>query len=327
MGFFEEQHNEASPQPAWEQPMASPATGIKRWLGAGLAFFAAAGLMGYGIHERHVAARLADTNTQLNASLDDVRGSLDQARTQMQNLSAEVQQLQASAEAAQAAQSAASGPAHGATSSSAARRRYMATRKRVDPRYKKLREELASQQRQLDATEQNLEKTRADLNGSLDSTRNDLGTSIARNHDELVALERRGERSYYEFDLSRSKQFQRVGPISLSLRHANTRHQNYDLVMMVDDRQLGKKHVNLYEPLTIQADGQTGAWQLVVNRIGKNSVHGYVSTPKYAKAPTAASNEQNPSPTGASAAGDTTQTAQQTAGNGSQPQLTHRPQP
>jgi uncharacterized coiled-coil protein SlyX len=328
MGFFEEQNqnSEASPQPSWEEQQAMPATGIKRWLGTGLAIAVAAGLMGYSVHEHRVAAHLAGANAHLSASLGDVQTSLNEARSQMQNLSEEVQQLQASAEASQAA----SEPAVSAQSAalhSAARRRVAARRKRIDPRYKKLQDELALQQRQLNATQQDLDKTRADLNNSLDSTRNDLNTSIARNHDELVALEKRGQRNYCEFDLTRSKQFQRVGPIGLSLRHANTRHKNYDLMVLLDDQQMGKKHVNLYEPLVFMTDGQSGTVQLVVNHIGKNSVHGYVSTPKYASTQATASNGQNPNPAGQTAAGDTTQNAQQTAANGGQPQLTHRPQP
>ena len=111
-----------------------------------------------------------------------------------------------------------------------------------------------------------------------------------------MALEKRGERSYFEFDLSKSKQFQRFGPITLSLRKADTKHKNYDLAMIVDDNELNKKKVNLYEPIWIHTENESQPVQVVVNRIGKNLVHGYVSAPKYKpselatlSAPTAAS--------------------------------------
>ena len=43
----------------------------------------------------------------------------------------------------------------------------------------------------------------------------------------------------------KAKQFQRIGPITLSLRRADTKHKNYDIEMIVDDNQMGKKKVNL----------------------------------------------------------------------------------
>jgi hypothetical protein len=97
----------------------------------------------------------------------------------------------------------------------------------------------------------------------------------------MVALAKRGERNYFEFDRTKSKQFQRFGPLTMSLRKADTKHKNYDLEMIVDDNHLGKKKVNLYEPIWIHTDNDSQPVQIVVNRIEKNLVHGYVSAPKY----------------------------------------------
>jgi hypothetical protein len=151
----------------------------------------------------------------------------------------------------------------------------------VDKPYKQLQAQLADQQKQLKDTQEQVEKYRSDLEGNINATRDELNGSIARTHEELVALEKRGERNYFEFDLSKSKQFQRVGPLSLSLRKADTKHKSYDLAMIVDDNQLTKKQVNLYEPITIHTDNESQPVMVVVNRIDKNLVHGYISTPKY----------------------------------------------
>ena len=91
----------------------------------------------------------------------------------------------------------------------------------------------------------------------MNSTRDDLNGSIARTHEELVELRKRGERNYYEFDLAKGKQFQRVGSISLSLRKADTKHQRFDVVALVDDIELSKKQVNLYEPVFFFPQGGT----------------------------------------------------------------------
>jgi len=126
-----------------------------------------------------------------------------------------------------------------------------------------------------------VKKTRADLESNLQSTRDDLNGSIAKNHDELVALERKGERNFYEFDIQKSKQFQREGPMSISLRKSNSKHKYCDLVLIVNDSEVSKKHVDLYEPILFNPEGYSQPLQVVINAIGKDDVRGYVSEPKY----------------------------------------------
>jgi hypothetical protein len=53
------------------------------------------------------------------------------------------------------------------------------------------------------------------------------------------------------------------------------------LVVVVNDRQIDKKKVNLYEPVWIYESKDAQPVQVVVNKIDKNSVHGYISAPKY----------------------------------------------
>jgi hypothetical protein len=47
-----------------------------------------------------------------------------------------------------------------------------------------------------------------------------------------------------------------------------------------DDRQLERKHVNLYEPLMFTLSDGPQPVELVVNQIDKNQVKGYVSEPR-----------------------------------------------
>jgi hypothetical protein len=51
--------------------------------------------------------------------------------------------------------------------------------------------------------------------------------------------------------------------------------------MMVDDKEITRKHVNLYESITLHPQGYTQPLELVINRIDVDTVHGYVSEPKY----------------------------------------------
>lgn len=163
-----------------------------------------------------------------------------------------------------------------------------------DPRLDRLQGQLTEARKELASTRDELAKDKLELDGKISSTRDDLSGSIAKNHDEVIALQKRGERSIHEFKLTKSKEMQRVGPVSISLRSTSTRHKTYDLAMMVDDNSLSKKHVNLYEPVWITLGDRPQPVELVVNRIGKNDIEGYVSEPRYRNSELAANAEQPP---------------------------------
>ncbi len=176
-----------------------------------------------------------------------------------------------------------------------------------DPRVDEVQARLREQEKALSDTRVQMDKTRQDLEGNINSTKDELNGalartndslmqtngSVARTHEELVALQRRGERNYYEFTLDKSKQFQKVGPISLSLRKANTKKKSYDFEMLVDDQKLQKKNVNVFEPVVIMTPDRGQALQLVVNQVGKDAVRGYISEPKF-KAPQVAASGTSP---------------------------------
>jgi DNA-binding NarL/FixJ family response regulator len=151
-------------------------------------------------------------------------------------------------------------------------------------RLRQLQSAMSDQQMKLQATQAEVTKTRSDLEGNLNSARNELNGSIARTHEDLVVLEKRGERGYFEFDASKSRQFQRAGPLDLSVRRTDAKHANIDLVLLVNDQEISKKGVNLYEPVWIYETQDAQPVEVVVNDIEKNSVHGYVSAPKYSRA-------------------------------------------
>ena len=165
-----------------------------------------------------------------------------------------------------------------------------------DPRFNDLKSRLSDQQQQLNSTRQEIDKTREELDGKLNSTHDELSGSIARNHDELVELQKRGERSYYEFEIDKSKQFRRVGPLNVSLRKVNQKHKYYDLALVVDDQQLEKKHLNLYEPMMLSTSDRPQPIELVVNEIHDNLIKGYISEPKYKKAELAQTNNDGEKP-------------------------------
>jgi hypothetical protein len=71
--------------------------------------------------------------------------------------------------------------------------------------------------------------------------------------------------------------------------------------MVVDDNRLDKKHVNLYEPIWIHSETDGQPVQIVVNKIARNAVHGYISAPKYRESELASSTAGTPALTPVSA--------------------------
>jgi len=233
-------------------------------VGAGLAF-------GYGYRQQIMASHLAAQASVANATINEMQGQLN-------TLTAKLNEVTAAQQAAAEAQAKASSAHPNAAGAKAvAGKRSAAENKRL----KELQARIDEQQKQLKDTQDQVVKNRADLEGNLNSTRDELNGSIAKTHEELVALAKRGERSYFEFDLTKSKEFQRVGPLTLALRRTDTKHKNFNLDMIVDDNRLTKKNVNLYEPIWIHTENESQPVQIVVNKVEKNLVHGYVSAPKY----------------------------------------------
>jgi hypothetical protein len=246
--------------------------GVNRWMVVVMvALVVAAGLaFGYGYRQQLLVGHLTAQESVANSTINQMQGELSALNSKLTDMAA-----------AQAAKAAAANTAQPEKKIAAAAHSNGKRSPAIDKRYKQLQAQLEDQQKQLKDTQDQVAKNRSDLEGSLNSTRDDLNGSIAKTHEELVALAKRGERSYFEFDLTKSKQFQRVGPLPLSLRKADTKHKSYDVELIVDDNQLSKKKVNLYEPIWIHTENESQPVQVVVNRIEKNQVHGYVSAPKY----------------------------------------------
>jgi chromosome segregation ATPase len=128
-----------------------------------------------------------------------------------------------------------------------------------------------------------LDKTREDLS----MARSEMGTLIARNHDEIDALRRQGEREYIEFTITGKNKPQKVGNITVELKNANVKRNQATLAMTVEDKRFEKKNRALNEPIFFYTTGSHVPEEIVINKIGKDTVSGYVSTPKAGAQPQA----------------------------------------
>jgi hypothetical protein len=130
-----------------------------------------------------------------------------------------------------------------------------------------------------------LESTQSDLK----MARSELGTLIARNHEDVEQLRRLGERDYIEFSIDAKNKPQKVGAFLVELRGTNLNKKRYNVALVVDDVRIEKKNMPENEPVFFHQGNDRRPLEMVVNQVAKDKVSGYISVPKAAGAQTAAS--------------------------------------
>jgi chromosome segregation ATPase len=121
-----------------------------------------------------------------------------------------------------------------------------------------------------------LDATREDLK----MARSEMGTLIARNHDEIDQLRRLGERDYVEFTIVGKNKPTKVGNVTVELKGVNEKHNQFSIAMTVEDKRFEKKNRALNEPIFFYPSGTHIPEEVVINKAGKNTISGYVSIPK-----------------------------------------------
>jgi hypothetical protein len=136
-----------------------------------------------------------------------------------------------------------------------------------------------------------LGKTQTDVAGALSQLQSmkgdlsDTNSVIARNHDELVLLEHKGDRNFYEFTLAKGQK-KPVGTVSLELKKTDPKRSKFTLDIYADDKTYEKKDRNVNEPLQFYTGKDPALFEIVVNSISnKNTITGYLSSPKSAPVP------------------------------------------
>ena len=138
-----------------------------------------------------------------------------------------------------------------------------------------------------------IEATRTDLEATkskLERATGDMGVMsglIARNHDDLEELRRKGDRNYFEFTLQKAKTAQRVGPVQLKLDKTDQKKSRYTMIVLADDKSIEKKDKTAGEPVQffVKGSARSAPYEIVVFDVGKNQITGYLATPKDNSAP------------------------------------------
>ena len=183
-------------------------------------------------------------------------------------------------------------------SSSGSRPRPAAWRRNKQPRQ-------AEAQKQIGAVSSDVSSVKTDVGGvktdvaatktELANTENqlkrvtgDLGVTsglVATNGKELEILKHKGDRNYYDLNLTKGAKPTPISGITVSLKKADTKHSKYTLLVESDDKKIEKKDKNLDEPIQFYTGKDKLLYELVINTINKNQVIGYLATPKNAPTP------------------------------------------
>src|SRR5713101_2342964 len=227
-------------------------TGTPRWIAVlfGVLFvaLAAMGFFGYTSQSRmsQELAKAQDQNktlsaqlAQANSSLADLKGHIEVTEQKVGMTQSELAQARSRAESI--------------------RKEQVVTAAKLNTQLtevqKNSEEKIGAVATDLGGTKKDLESTKNDLEtakGKLERMQGDEGVMsglIARNHDDLEDLKRRGDRNYYEFTVAKSKSAQRVGPVQVTLSKTDPKKNKYTMIVFVDDRSIEKKDKTAGEPV------------------------------------------------------------------------------
>jgi len=265
----------------YQEPIQVSSSGTPRWVGIALVVLAAVSLLGIGIgwsalsHANTVEqttqtsvkqandalaqklAREDEINQQLQSDLKVVTDKLNvtqsdlvKARKQNRQSSVTIDKKIAGLESSVNTQLAAKANADDVN---------------------KLNTDVTGVKSDLDATKNNLQMARSEM-----------GTLIARNHDEIDQLRRMGTRDYFEFTVTRKAGAQKVGSVQVELKNANPKKNQFTINVLADDKNFEKKNRSVNEPIFFYTGGSHAALELVINKVTKSTASGYLSVPKAA---------------------------------------------
>jgi predicted nucleic acid-binding Zn-ribbon protein len=259
--------------------------GTPRWIIVLFALlFIALGLLayaGYSVQTRlqQAFAKSEEQNKMLTAQLDQANARLADLKGQMDVTSQKIGLTQA--ELAEARSRAESIRKQQTASDQRLSEEISAAQKESEAKIGAVATDVTGAKKDIEATKSDLEATKSKLDRSMGDM-NVMSGLIARNHDDLEELRRRGDRNYYEFTLQKAKTPQRVGPVQMSLNKTDPKKSKYTMTVLVDDKSIEKKDKTAGEPLQFYVKGSAkiSPYEIVVFDVGKTQITGYLATPK-----------------------------------------------
>jgi hypothetical protein len=223
-----------------------------------------------------LAAQLRETDERLNVATDELKTSLGLTQKQLDTRAQELGQREAREEQAAA--------------------KLATAEQQTAQQVTAVTNSVSDVKTDVGGVKTDVAKTQSDLASAvsqLTAMKGDLSSHsslIARNEAELEVLKHKGDRNYYEFTLVKGQK-KPVGTVSLELKKADAKKSKFTLVVYSDDKEYEKKDRNLNEPLQFYSGKDPQLFEIVVNSVSaKNTITGYLTTPKGAPVPAATGN-------------------------------------
>jgi hypothetical protein len=263
----------------YPESIQASTSGTPRWVGIAVAVLAGTSVLGLGIgwsalnHANGVAQATQSSLRQANDALNQKLAREDEINQQLQS------DLKVVTDKLNVTQ----------TDLLKARKQNKVTSADVNKKLAGLQEsvntQLAAKANADDLNKLNTDVTgvRSDLDAtknSLQMARSEMGTLIARNHDEIDELRRIGTRDYFEFTVNRKGGAQKVGAVQVELKSTNPKRNQFTINVLADDKSFEKKNRSVNEPIFFYTGGSHSALELVINKVTKGSASGYLSAPK-----------------------------------------------
>jgi uncharacterized coiled-coil protein SlyX len=274
-------YKETKSMSEYQEPIQGSSTAAPRWVGIALVVLAAISLVGIGIgwsalnHANNVEQTTQASVKQANDALAQKLAKEDEINQQLQS------DLKVVTDKLNVTQ----------TDLVKARKLNHQSSVTFDKKIAGL-ESSVNTQLAAKASSDDVNKLNTDVTGvksDLDATKNglqmarsEMGTLIARNHDEIDQLRRIGTRDYYEFTVTRKAGAQKVGAVQVELKNANPKKNQFTINVLADDKSFEKKNRSVNEPIFFYTGGSHAALELVINKVTKSTASGYLSVPKSA---------------------------------------------
>jgi hypothetical protein len=263
----------------FQEPFSHTATGTPRWVGLAVAALGGVSLLSLGVGWSalsHANGIEQSTQTSVKQANDALAQRLAKEEEVNQALQSDLKVVTNKLNLTQGELLAARKQDKNATA---------AVDHKVDGLATSVKAELATKANAGDVDKLNgdVSGVKSDLDAAknnLQMARSEMGTLIARNHDEIDQLRRMGQRDYFEFTVTRKGGNQKVGAIQVELKDTNTKKNQYTINVLADDKTFEKRNRSVNEPIFFYTGGTRAALELVVNKVTKTTASGYLSVPK-----------------------------------------------
>jgi predicted nucleic acid-binding Zn-ribbon protein len=122
-------------------------------------------------------------------------------------------------------------------------------------------------------------RNRQDIEGTQGALAEVRG-AVDSNTQEIAGVKHSLDREYYNFELHKKGSVMKVFDVALRLKKTNFKGQKFTLEILAAGKKMTKKGQHINEPIFFYVEGVKKPYEILVNKVEKEIVVGYLSVPK-----------------------------------------------